>query len=90
MNINELKNDNDFMNRLADADSVETVKELLLEKDIVMSDDDIANAMASADDEFDEKALESVSGGGMGIGLGLVALAFLIGAARSAKKKGCW
>ena len=88
MTLIGLKNDKEFMDKLADAKEVSEVKELLLSKGIEMTDAEIKQAMDKADQgELTEEALEAVSGGFSEIIAGIIILAFIIGIARGARCK---
>lgn len=85
MKLEDLQYDKDFMDKLADADNVETIKALLASRGFEMSDEDIKEALEQADSGvLSEGDLESVAGG-YGVMFYIGILIFLIGVARGAR-----
>jgi predicted ribosomally synthesized peptide with nif11-like leader len=84
--LEELQNDKEFMDKLADAKTVQDVRALLDAKDIEMSDDEIERALGETDQELSVEELENVSGG-LDLLTGAALLLFLIGVARGSKCK---
>jgi predicted ribosomally synthesized peptide with nif11-like leader len=83
--LEELQNDKEFMDKLADATTVQDVRALLDGKDIEISDDEIARALGETEQELSVEDLENVSGGISTLGAAALLL-FLLGLA---KGKGC-
>ena len=87
MKLENLQNDKEFMDKLAEANDVESIKALLAAKGIEMSDEEIKEALDRSDGgELSENDLENVAGGFSVLG-GIAILAFLIGLARGLRCK---
>lgn len=75
--LNELAQDNKFIDSVCNAPNTEEVKALFMAKNIEL-DDDAAKAFYEKvhddSEELDENALDNVSGGGLGAALGFCAL----------------
>lgn len=88
MKLIDLQNNEQFLEKLANAKTAESVRELLNEYGVEMSDEEIEAALSEADKELPEEDLENVAGGFVGEILGGVAvLCFLIGLARGSRCK---
>lgn len=85
MNLLDLRNDQEFMAKLADTNDVAAVKELLASKGIEMTEEEISQALEHTDAELSEEALENVAGGFAEIYAGICILAFVIGLARGSR-----
>lgn len=65
MNIEELMQDESFIEEIKNVTSAEELTELLCSKGIDVTVDQIKAAMAEADGELDENALDSIAGGSL-------------------------
>ena len=88
MKLLDLQNNEQFLEKLANAKTADGVHTLLNEYGVEMSDEEIETALSEADKELPEEELENVAGGIVGEILGGVAvLCFLIGLARGSRCK---
>lgn len=87
MNIfDSLKNDQEFLAKLAKAETNSQICEMFAGKGISITEEEIRSIRENGvADELNEDALDNVSGGYLGIAAGVAVILFLCGLAKGAK-----